>query len=209
MSSQGLVAAGRRPRSRQFRPGGGPQLVETAGRVRQPTSIPRPGPISPSPSLSGRRGSGGRRQPGYASGAAGAAGRCWDGDGGEAVNGLEGVARAEAVRPDVVLMDYRMPGFRPPPAFASSFPRFRVVMFSSIEGSAAGCWPAGQGRPLLSPRVPRPSRCARPCSPPGRRRPPHLGGRADQPRLPTAVVGPIVQAMEVVRRPGSVIVGRV
>jgi YesN/AraC family two-component response regulator len=46
----------------------------------------------------------------------------------EAANGLEGIAQAQAVRPDVVLMDWRMPSwtaFRPPPGSASGSPRFR------------------------------------------------------------------------------------
>ena len=52
---------------------------------------------------------------------------------GEAVDGLDGVAQAEAVRPDVVLMDWRMPrlnGVQATARIRSQLPEIQVVMFS-------------------------------------------------------------------------------
>jgi DNA-binding NarL/FixJ family response regulator len=60
---------------------------------------------------------------------------------GEAADGLDGVAQAEAVRPDVVLMDWRMPqlnGVQATARIRSQLPEIQVVVFSSAEGAGMG-----------------------------------------------------------------------
>jgi DNA-binding NarL/FixJ family response regulator len=60
---------------------------------------------------------------------------------GEAADGLDGVAQAEAVRPDVVLMDWRMPrldGVQATARIRSRLPMVQVVVFSSAEGAGMG-----------------------------------------------------------------------
>jgi DNA-binding NarL/FixJ family response regulator len=60
---------------------------------------------------------------------------------GEAADGLEGVAQAEAVRPDVVPMDWRMPrlnGVQATARIRSQLPEIQVVVFSSAEGAGMG-----------------------------------------------------------------------
>jgi DNA-binding NarL/FixJ family response regulator len=60
---------------------------------------------------------------------------------GEATDGLEGVAQPEAVRPDVVLMDWRMPrlnGVQATARIRDQLPEIQVVVFSSAEGAGMG-----------------------------------------------------------------------
>jgi CheY-like chemotaxis protein len=60
---------------------------------------------------------------------------------GEAVNGAHGVELAVTLRPDVVLMDWRMPhldGLQATARIRQQLPTVQVVMFSSAEGASSG-----------------------------------------------------------------------
>lgn len=60
---------------------------------------------------------------------------------GEAADGLEGIAQAERLRPEVVLMDWRMPqldGLQATTRIRQRLPEVQVVMFSSAEGAGQG-----------------------------------------------------------------------
>jgi CheY-like chemotaxis protein len=59
----------------------------------------------------------------------------------EAADGLEGAAQAERLRPDVVLMDWRMPrldGIAATARIRQRLPQVQVVMFSSAVGAGQG-----------------------------------------------------------------------
>jgi len=60
---------------------------------------------------------------------------------GEATDGAEGVELAVALRPEVVLMDWRMPrldGVQATARIRQRLPEVQVVMFSSLEGAGIG-----------------------------------------------------------------------
>jgi CheY-like chemotaxis protein len=60
---------------------------------------------------------------------------------GEAADGAEGVELAAALRPEVVLMDWRMPrldGVQATARIRQRLPEVQVVMFSSLEGAGIG-----------------------------------------------------------------------
>ena len=60
---------------------------------------------------------------------------------GEAGGGAQGVELAEELRPDVVLMDWRMPqldGLQATARIRRQLPEMQVVMFSSAEGVGGG-----------------------------------------------------------------------
>lgn len=60
---------------------------------------------------------------------------------GEAADGAEGVELTAALRPDVVLMDWRMPrldGVQATARIRRQLPEVQVVMFTSLEGAGIG-----------------------------------------------------------------------
>lgn len=59
---------------------------------------------------------------------------------GEAADGLDGIHQAQALRPDVVVMDWRMPqldGLQATARLRQLLPQVRVVMFSVVEWEQA------------------------------------------------------------------------
>jgi DNA-binding NarL/FixJ family response regulator len=108
---------------------------------------------------------------------------------GEAADGAEAVARATALRPDVVLMDLRMPGLDGVGAtqqITASLPSTRVLVLTTydtdddivraVEAGATGYLLKDTPQPVLV--VPQPQGAGR-CPQPSARRP---GGRRCWPR---------------------------
>jgi CheY-like chemotaxis protein len=59
---------------------------------------------------------------------------------GEAADGLDGIAQTQALGPDVVVMDWRMPqldGLQATARLHRLLPQVRVVLFSVVEGKQA------------------------------------------------------------------------
>ena len=78
---------------------------------------------------------------------------------GEALDGIQGVAMAASLRPDVVLMDLRMPssdGFEATAQIVSELPGVRVVVLSAYESEeSAEAWTSATwspARPAMSAR---------------------------------------------------------
>jgi CheY-like chemotaxis protein len=84
---------------------------------------------------------------------------------GEAAHGLEGVAQAELLRPDVELMDWRMPGLDGLAATAEigrRVPEMQVVMFSAAESDGVAAIAGQAGASAFVAKGPQPRRCVRP-----------------------------------------------
>src|SRR6266511_1687915 len=76
----------------------------------------------------------------------------------EASDGQEAVSLAEAVRPDVILMDVRMPvlgGIRATQAISRSVPSARVVMLTVEETQARAVHLAAEGSAVIHPNLTR------------------------------------------------------
>jgi len=75
---------------------------------------------------------------------------------GDAADGAEGVELAAALRPDVVLMDWRMPRLDGVQAIArirQQLPEVQVVMFTSLEGAGIGAAAREAGASALWPEA--------------------------------------------------------
>jgi DNA-binding NarL/FixJ family response regulator len=74
---------------------------------------------------------------------------------GEAADGLQGIAQAAALRPDVVLIDWRMPhldGVQATARIRRQLPEVRVVMFSVAEGEHAESVASSAGADAFVPK---------------------------------------------------------
>jgi CheY-like chemotaxis protein len=90
---------------------------------------------------------------------------------GEAADGAEGVELAAALRPDVVLMDWRMPrldGVQATARIRQQLPEVQVVMFTSLEGAGIGAAAREAGGERLMAKGGSPLRSAQPCKLPHR-----------------------------------------
>jgi two-component system, chemotaxis family, chemotaxis protein CheY len=88
----------------------------------------------------------------------------------EAADGLEGVTQSDAVQPDVVLVDWRMPhldGIQATARIRQRLPQVQVVMFSSAVGPDQATWLGRSGPAPSWPRALHPSSSVPPCWPPG------------------------------------------
>jgi CheY-like chemotaxis protein len=90
---------------------------------------------------------------------------------GEAVDGADGVELAVALRPEVVLMDWRMPrldGVQATARIRQRLPEVQVVMFSSLEGAGIGVAAREAGASAFVSKGASPDQLCGPCWPPRR-----------------------------------------
>ena len=120
-------------------------LLHRRGTSAGPGGLRRGAAGRPAPGGPGRgadaAGAAGRRQLGHAPGAAGLLEDAGIPVVDEAVDGAHGVEQAVTLRPDVVLMDWRMPhldGLAATARIRQQLPEVQVVMFSSAEGVGGG-----------------------------------------------------------------------
>jgi DNA-binding NarL/FixJ family response regulator len=89
---------------------------------------------------------------------------------GEAPDGVQGVALAGSLRPDVVLMDLRMPssdGFQAPARIVQEHPEVRVVVLSAYETEESAEAVMAAGAYAFLPSTAAPTASARWSWPPG------------------------------------------
>ena len=89
---------------------------------------------------------------------------------GEAPDGLQGVAMTGSLRPDVVLMDLRMPstdGFQATEQIVQEHPGVQVVVLSAYETEESARAVLAAGPSPSSPSTAAPTASGNPWSPPG------------------------------------------